>query len=165
MLERKIGEVFYSQVLNKWVKVCEDSTPSTEILKEGCEKCAFISLACWTRKINPGGCAADEREDGKFVYFEETEEPQGGRPKMLARKIGEVFYSQVLGKWCKVCEDLYQSTIEMAGGCEECAFYHLDCVANDFDGGECVAYDREDGKYVHFEETEEPQKGGEQCQQ
>ena len=84
---------------------------------------------------------------------------------MLEHEIGEVFYSQVLKKWLKVCEDAVQHPVYLSEGCEKCVFNHLGCVADDFDGGECVADVREDGKYVHFEETEEPQKGGEQCQQ
>lgn len=84
---------------------------------------------------------------------------------MLERKIGEVFYSQILKKWLRVCEDADQNPVCWLEGCRKCPFYRLDCVAEVSDLGECAARRREDGKNVHFEKTEAPQKGGEQCLQ
>ena len=84
---------------------------------------------------------------------------------MIERKIGDVFYSQILKKWLKVCEDTDKSTVNWWEGCGKCAFFPLDRCSEEHTPGICNGKMRKDDKYVHFEETEAPQEGGEQCQQ
>lgn len=78
MIERKIGDVFYSQILKKWLKVCEDTGKCLGYWWEDCEKCVCANLECWDEDYNPGECTSDMRKDGKNVHFEETEAPQEG---------------------------------------------------------------------------------------
>ena len=77
---------------------------------------------------------------------------------MPEHEIGEVFYSQVLKKWLKVCENSDQ--LDLTKGCRKCAFFLLPCWKKEINPGYCFAGSWEDLKHVHFEETEEPQKGG-----